>query len=350
MRCRGEVVLSTWNACSRRSAASSPTRRAPAARAAATSALLGNKVVESYVEQAIFSTPGVGAGEQARLRRLRRASTASRCAARGVQTLPNPAARARCSASARCCRPAIRRSGAARRRRSSCRSRCRCRRSTRPRAARRRDALSAPPPSPRSRRTTRTPAPTSSTDTLRHTPFDAIQRRMGGTFAEWEGWDWISDFGDAVAEHHAVRETVGMWDESPLQKWLFRGPDALAAADYCFTSDMAAPRGRPGALRRVLRRARQDARRRHGLQHRRQREGHPRRHRAPDRRRPLPQRGRRQGPRRRGRRAHRRAAAPAAAGPAARASCWARSPTPTSARCATSGSSRTSRSAACPAA
>ena len=94
------------------------------------------------------------------------------------------------------------------------------------------------------------------TDTLRHTAFDAIQRRMGGQFAEWEGWDWISDFGDAVAEHHAVRETVGLWDESPLQKWLFRGPDALAAADYCFTSDMAGARGRPGALRRVLRRAR----------------------------------------------------------------------------------------------
>ncbi len=37
-----------------------------------------------------------------------------------------------------------------------------------------------------------------------------------------------------------MRETVGIWDESPLQKWLFRGPDALAAADYCFTSDMAA--------------------------------------------------------------------------------------------------------------
>ncbi len=62
---------------------------------------------------------------------------------------------------------------------------------------------------------------------------------MGGQFAEWEGWDWISDFGDPVGEHHAVRETVGLWDESTLQKWAFRGPDALAAADYCFTSDMA---------------------------------------------------------------------------------------------------------------
>ena len=34
--------------------------------------LVGNKVVESYVEQAIFSTPGLDAGYQTRLRRLRR--------------------------------------------------------------------------------------------------------------------------------------------------------------------------------------------------------------------------------------------------------------------------------------
>jgi glycine cleavage system aminomethyltransferase T len=59
-------------------------------------------------------------------------------------------------------------------------------------------------------------------------------------FAEWEGWDWIADFGDPIAEHHAVRESVGIWDESPLRKWFFGGPDALRAADRIFTSDMAA--------------------------------------------------------------------------------------------------------------
>ena len=76
-------------------------------------------------------------------------------------------------------------------------------------------------------------------DAVLRTAFDGILRRQGGTFAEWEGWDWISDFGDPAGEHHAVRETVGLWDESPLQKWIFKGPEALAAADYCFTSDMA---------------------------------------------------------------------------------------------------------------
>ena len=37
-----------------------------------------------------------------------------------------------------------------------------------------------------------------------------------------------------------MREAVGVWDESPLRKWFFKGKDALAAADHVFTSDMAA--------------------------------------------------------------------------------------------------------------
>ena len=33
-------------------------------------------------------------------------------------------------------------------------------------------------------------------------------------------------------------QAVGVWDESPLRKWDFAGPDALAAADRIFTNDM----------------------------------------------------------------------------------------------------------------
>jgi aminomethyltransferase len=83
------------------------------------------------------------------------------------------------------------------------------------------------------------PAAPVATEGLLKTAFDQVERRMGGNFAEWEGWDWISDFGDPVAEHHAVREAVGVWDESPLRKWFFKGPDAVRAADRIFTSDMA---------------------------------------------------------------------------------------------------------------
>jgi aminomethyltransferase len=71
-----------------------------------------------------------------------------------------------------------------------------------------------------------------------HTAFDEPQRRVGCEFMDWEGWLWPNHFGDPVGEHRAVREGVGIWDESPLRKWEFRGRDALRAADRIFTNDM----------------------------------------------------------------------------------------------------------------
>ena len=70
------------------------------------------------------------------------------------------------------------------------------------------------------------------------TAFDGVQQRMGVELMDWEGWYWPNHFGDPAAEHRAVREDVGVWDESPLRKWDFSGPDALAAADRIFTNDM----------------------------------------------------------------------------------------------------------------
>ena len=71
------------------------------------------------------------------------------------------------------------------------------------------------------------------------TAFDSVQRALGCDFMDWEGWRWPNHFGDPLAEHRAVREDVGVWDESPLRKWAFHGRDALAAADRIFTNDMA---------------------------------------------------------------------------------------------------------------
>jgi glycine cleavage system T protein (aminomethyltransferase) len=70
------------------------------------------------------------------------------------------------------------------------------------------------------------------------TAFHRVQEELGCEFMDWEGWYWPSHFGDAIAEHHAVRKDVGVWDESPLRKWTFHGKDALAAADRIFTNDM----------------------------------------------------------------------------------------------------------------
>jgi aminomethyltransferase len=73
---------------------------------------------------------------------------------------------------------------------------------------------------------------------ITRTAFDAPQRELGCEFMDWEGWLWPNHFGDPVAEHRTVRDGVGVWDESPLRKWDFRGPDALRAADRIFTNDM----------------------------------------------------------------------------------------------------------------
>jgi aminomethyltransferase len=75
-------------------------------------------------------------------------------------------------------------------------------------------------------------------DDIIRTAFDRPQRELGGELVDWEGWYWPNTFGDPVAEHHAVRTDVGVWDASPLRKWAFMGPDALAAADRIFTNDM----------------------------------------------------------------------------------------------------------------
>jgi aminomethyltransferase len=80
-------------------------------------------------------------------------------------------------------------------------------------------------------------AVTTEAGTIR-TAFDRVQRDLGADFTDWEGWYWPNHFGDPVGEHHAVRRDVGVWDESPLRKWEFKGPDALAAADRVFTNDM----------------------------------------------------------------------------------------------------------------
>jgi len=76
-------------------------------------------------------------------------------------------------------------------------------------------------------------------DEIIRTAFDRVQRAAGGDLVDWEGWYWPNHFGDQVAEHQAVRTDVGVWDASPLRKWAFAGPDALAAADRIFTNDMA---------------------------------------------------------------------------------------------------------------
>ncbi len=76
----------------------------------------------------------------------------------------------------------------------------------------------------------------------RETAFHPITSAKAAGFMEEAGWLWVTNFGDVDAEYRAVREGVGMWDLSPLNKWEFRGPEALEAAQRVHTNDIVGMR------------------------------------------------------------------------------------------------------------
>src|ERR1700722_6500808 len=82
-------------------------------------------------------------------------------------------------------------------------------------------------------------------------PFYEPAAAMGATFMEEGGWYWTDGFGDAEGEYDAVRNDLGVWDVSPLNKWEFRGPDALPAAQRVHSNNilgLAVGQVRYGAL------------------------------------------------------------------------------------------------------
>ncbi|MGH9171037.1 MAG: aminomethyltransferase family protein [Acidimicrobiales bacterium] len=72
----------------------------------------------------------------------------------------------------------------------------------------------------------------------RRSPFYESAVASGATFVEDGGWLWSEGFGDTEAEYRGVRHDLGVWDVSPLNKWEFLGPDALAAAQRLHTNNV----------------------------------------------------------------------------------------------------------------
>src|ERR1043166_5518960 len=85
----------------------------------------------------------------------------------------------------------------------------------------------------------------------RETAFHHITSKRAAGFTEEAGWLWVTNFGDVDAEYRAIREGVGMWDLSPLNKWDVTGQDAVEAVHRMHTADvmdMDAGRVRYGAF------------------------------------------------------------------------------------------------------
>ncbi len=79
------------------------------------------------------------------------------------------------------------------------------------------------------------------TDPLLLSPLDAAHRALGAKMAPFGGWEMPISYADGgvVAEHTAVRETVGLFDVSHLGKALVTGPGAAAFVNACLTNDLA---------------------------------------------------------------------------------------------------------------
>ncbi|MFC4950864.1 glycine cleavage system aminomethyltransferase GcvT [Pseudonocardia sp. GCM10023141] len=88
-------------------------------------------------------------------------------------------------------------------------------------------------------------------DDLLTSPLHARHTALGATMGEFGGWSMPISYPDGtVAEHTAVRESVGLFDVSHLGKLAIAGPGAAAFVNRCFTADL--DRIEPGSAQYTL--------------------------------------------------------------------------------------------------
>ena len=66
----------------------------------------------------------------------------------------------------------------------------------------------------------------------RYTPLRARHESLGASFTDFGGWQMPVRYTSDLAEHHAVRQTAGLFDISHMAEFLIEGPDAAAYLDY----------------------------------------------------------------------------------------------------------------------
>ncbi|MEU7768723.1 glycine cleavage system aminomethyltransferase GcvT [Nocardia sp. NPDC049190] len=81
-------------------------------------------------------------------------------------------------------------------------------------------------------------------------PIHAVHVELGATFAPFGGWEMPVSYAGTVAEHHAVRTAVGLFDVSHLGKATVRGVGAAAFVNSAFTNDLG--RIHPGKAQYTL--------------------------------------------------------------------------------------------------
>ncbi|KZE98795.1 glycine cleavage system protein T [Rhodococcus sp. EPR-157] len=69
-------------------------------------------------------------------------------------------------------------------------------------------------------------------------PVHAVHVELGATFAPFGGWEMPVSYAGGVAEHKAVRQSVGVFDVSHLGKALVSGPGAADFVNSTLTNDL----------------------------------------------------------------------------------------------------------------
>jgi aminomethyltransferase len=74
----------------------------------------------------------------------------------------------------------------------------------------------------------------------RHTALHAIHQRAGASFTDFAGWDMPVRYTSDLAEHHAVRQSAGIFDLSHMAEIDVQGPEASAFLDYALSNTPSA--------------------------------------------------------------------------------------------------------------
>lgn len=71
------------------------------------------------------------------------------------------------------------------------------------------------------------------------TPLRALHERLGARFTDFAGWEMPLSYEGVVAEHHAVRDAVGVFDVSHLGRFAVSGDTDVAVARRLLCNDLA---------------------------------------------------------------------------------------------------------------
>jgi aminomethyltransferase len=77
------------------------------------------------------------------------------------------------------------------------------------------------------------------TDTSRFSPLHQTHVDAGATFTDFAGWQMPVRYSSDLAEHHAVRGSVALFDLSHMAEIIVMGPEAAAALDFALAGKIS---------------------------------------------------------------------------------------------------------------